>query len=99
MIQYLFFSEERTSLFVEDPDGKRVLISVYIGPHGSHHKYVEEKASYCTIAVVSISGKTKWEMLDAMVRRAFKVLPTTLADYLLVTRDVKSRKFKERHKY
>lgn len=74
IIKNLFCSEERTSLFVEDLDGKRVLISVYIGPHGSHHKYVEEKASYCTIAVVSISGKTKWEMLDAMVRRAFKVL-------------------------
>lgn len=71
---FYFFSEERTSLFVEDPDGKRVLISVYMGPHGSHHKYVEEKASYCTIAVISISGKTNWEILDAMVRRAFKVL-------------------------
>lgn len=88
-------------MFVEDPDGKRVLISVYMGPHGSHHKYVEEKASYCTIAVISISGKTKWEILDAMVRRAFKVLILShiICWFWIPTRDVKIRKCKKQHNY
>ncbi|XP_046669946.1 protein sickie isoform X3 [Homalodisca vitripennis] len=65
-------TDERTSLFAEDPDGKRVLVSVYLGSHGSYHKYVEEGAATCPIAAISVSGKTKWDMLDAMVRRAFK---------------------------
>ncbi|XP_054270358.1 protein sickie isoform X2 [Macrosteles quadrilineatus] len=62
-------SEDRT--LMDDPDGKRVLVSVYLGSHGSYHKYVE-KAPQCPIATLSVSGNTKWEMLDAMVRRAFK---------------------------
>lgn len=64
--------EERSSLFLCDPEGKRVCVSVYLGSHGSYHKYVEESQE-CAIGMVSISGKTKWEMLDAMIRRVFKV--------------------------
>lgn len=64
--------EERSSLFLCDPEGKRVCVSVYLGSHGSYHKYVEESQE-CAIGIVSISGKTKWEMLDAMIRRVFKV--------------------------
>lgn len=65
--------DERTTLFAEDPEGKRVLVSVFLGCHGSYHKYVEEEAAQCPIAAISVSGKTKWDMLDAMIRRAFKV--------------------------
>lgn len=69
-------TDEKTSLFVDDPEGKRALISVYLGCHGSYHKYVEEEAVQCPIAAISVSGKTKWDMLDTMVRRAFKVMGT-----------------------
>ncbi|XP_073983864.1 sickie isoform X3 [Rhodnius prolixus] len=58
-------------LFSGDPDGKRVTLSVYLGCHGSYHRYVEDGIE-CPIASLSISGKTKWDMLDAMIRRAFK---------------------------
>lgn len=48
-------------------------MSVYLGSHGSYHKYIDEEGQDCIIAAISVSGKTKWDMLDAMVRRAFKV--------------------------
>lgn len=64
----------------DDPDGKRVVVSVFLGSHGSYHKYVEEDATQCPIATISVSGNTKWEMLDAMVRRAFKVNSNFLID-------------------
>uniref|UniRef100_A0A1B6D2Z1 AAA+ ATPase domain-containing protein n=2 Tax=Clastoptera arizonana TaxID=38151 RepID=A0A1B6D2Z1_9HEMI len=65
-------SDDRSNIFPCDPDGKRVLVSVYLGSHGSYHKYIEEESQNCVIAAISVSGKTKWDMLDAMVRRAFK---------------------------
>ncbi|XP_069694202.1 protein sickie isoform X2 [Periplaneta americana] len=57
-----------------DPDGKRVVVSVFLGSHGSYHKYIEESntPSYCVIAALFLSGKTKWDMLDCLIRRAFK---------------------------
>ncbi|BES93428.1 neuron navigator [Nesidiocoris tenuis] len=58
-------------LFAGDPDGKRVSLSVFLGCHGSYHRYVEDP-SECVVACLSVSGKTKWEMLDAMIRKAFK---------------------------
>ncbi|KAK9498641.1 hypothetical protein O3M35_003227 [Rhynocoris fuscipes] len=58
-------------LFSGDPDGKRVTLSVYLGCHGSYHRYIEEGIG-CPIASLSVSGKTKWDMLDALIRRAFK---------------------------
>ncbi|CAB0020595.1 unnamed protein product [Nesidiocoris tenuis] len=60
-------------LFAGDPDGKRVSLSVFLGCHGSYHRYVEDP-SECVVACLSVSGKTKWEMLDAMIRKAFKKL-------------------------
>ncbi|KAK7793538.1 hypothetical protein R5R35_002523 [Gryllus longicercus] len=56
-----------------DPDGKRVPVSVFLGSHGSYHKYMEDGTpAECIISAVSISSKTKWDMLDCMVRRVFK---------------------------
>ncbi|KAL1138820.1 hypothetical protein AAG570_008882, partial [Ranatra chinensis] len=63
--------DQKYDLFAGDPDGKRVTVSVYLGCHGSYHKYIEEGIE-CPIASLSISSKTKWDMLDAMIRRAFK---------------------------
>lgn len=67
------FTDHRTELFACDPDGKKVCVSVYLGSHGSFHKYVEEGASV-PIALISVSNKTKWDVLDAVIRRVFKVL-------------------------
>jgi hypothetical protein len=60
---------------VPDPDGKRVVVSVFLGSHGSYHKYIEDgnTPSSCVIAALFLSGKTKWDMLDCLIRRVFKV--------------------------
>lgn len=65
-------SDSKYDVFASDPDGKRVTLSVFLGCHGSFNRYVED-GTETAIASLSVSGKTKWEMLDAMVRRAFKV--------------------------
>lgn len=72
MFKFVPFVDCKYDLFAGDPDGKRVTLSVYLGCHGSYHRYIED-SSECVIASVSVSGKTKWEMLDALIRRAFKV--------------------------
>lgn len=61
--------------YVPDPDGKRVIVSVFLGSHGSYHKYIEDgnTPSSCVIAALFLSGKTKWDMLDCLIRRVFKV--------------------------
>ncbi|XP_066902142.1 protein sickie isoform X3 [Halyomorpha halys] len=64
-------ADSKYDVFASDPDGKRVTLTVFLGCHGSYHRYVED-GSETAIASLSVSGKTKWEMLDAMVRRAFK---------------------------
>lgn len=68
---YSYFS----CYFASDPDGKRVVVSVFLGSHGSYHKYIEEgnTPSSCMIAALFLSGKTKWDMLDCLIRRVFKV--------------------------
>ncbi|KAG1650618.1 Neuron navigator 2 [Nymphon striatum] len=56
-----------------DRDGKRVLISVFLGCHGDYSKYsTRQKDSEILIGSVFVSSKTKWDLLDNIVRRAFK---------------------------
>ncbi|MPC22653.1 Neuron navigator 2 [Portunus trituberculatus] len=59
-----------------DKDGKRVSITVYMGCHGDYDKYVNPidglQGSECIIGAISVSGKTKWDMLDSLVKRIFK---------------------------
>ncbi|XP_063844277.1 protein sickie-like isoform X2 [Scylla paramamosain] len=59
-----------------DKDGKRVSITVYMGCHGDYDKYVNPvdglQGSECVIGAISVSGKTKWDMLDSLVKRIFK---------------------------
>ncbi|XP_076054657.1 uncharacterized protein LOC143033284 isoform X3 [Oratosquilla oratoria] len=59
-----------------DKDGKRVTISVYMGCHGEIDKYVFPSDGYptseCVIGAITVSGKTKWDMLDNLVKRIFK---------------------------
>lgn len=74
-IERRFSMTETTTIPIPaDGDGKRVLVSVLLGSHGNYQKYMEEgsNASQCVIAAVSVSTKTKWDMLDCMVRRVFK---------------------------
>ncbi|KAE8747145.1 hypothetical protein FOCC_FOCC006143 [Frankliniella occidentalis] len=69
-----------------DPDGKRTPVSVLLGAHGSYEKYLEEAGEsapqMCSVAAIAVSGKTKWEVLDTLIKRLFKeylsrVDPTT----------------------
>ncbi|KAK3876795.1 hypothetical protein Pcinc_018438 [Petrolisthes cinctipes] len=59
-----------------DKDGKRVTIAVYLGCHGDYDKYINPadgmSSSECIIGAISVSGKTKWDMLDNLVKRIFK---------------------------
>lgn len=82
----MFFSSSPS-----DPEGKRVVVSVFLGSHGSYHKYIEEgnAPSSCMIAALFLSGKTKWDMLDCLIRRVFKVQQIAVyikASYLTVSR-------------
>ncbi|XP_064118223.1 neuron navigator 3-like isoform X3 [Macrobrachium nipponense] len=59
-----------------DKDGKRVSITVMMGCHGDYEKYLNPvdgvTVSECVIGAISVSGKTKWDMLDSLVKRIFK---------------------------
>ncbi|XP_063244116.1 protein sickie isoform X2 [Bacillus rossius redtenbacheri] len=69
-----FSMTDNPMLPVSDSDGKRVMVSVLLGSHGSYQKYMEEKGyqSECMIASMSLGSKTKWDMLDCHIRRLFK---------------------------
>lgn len=69
-----------------DPDGKRTPVAVLLGAHGSYERYMEETGEtlpqMCSVAAIAVSGKTKWEVLDTLIKRLFKeylarVDPTT----------------------
>ena len=70
-----------------DPDGKRVVVSVFLGSHGIYHKYIEEgnTPSSCMIAALFLSGKTKWDMLDCLIRRVFKVQQILAFTIIIIT--------------
>ncbi|KAG0703727.1 Neuron navigator 2 [Chionoecetes opilio] len=59
-----------------DKDGKRVSITVYMGCHGDIDKYENPMdglmGGECVIGAISVSGKTKWDMLDSLAKRIFK---------------------------
>lgn len=69
-----------------DPDGKRTPVTVLLGAHGSYERYMDEAGEappqMCSVAAIAVSGKTKWEVLDTLIKRLFKeylsrVDPTT----------------------
>ena len=60
-----------------DKDGKKVDISVFLGCHGEYDKYINppegcSPTSKCVIGSISISNKSKWDILDSFTRRIFK---------------------------
>jgi len=60
-----------------EKEGKRIVVTVYLGCHGSNDRYVNPAdgffASECAVGTVAVSSRTKWDLLDSVVRRTFKV--------------------------
>ncbi|XP_022250231.1 neuron navigator 3-like isoform X1 [Limulus polyphemus] len=59
---------------VSDRDGKHVTISVFLGCHGDYNKFKthNKNINEVLIGAFSVSGKTKWELMDSVVKRIFK---------------------------
>lgn len=62
---------------VMERDGKRISVSVFFGCHGDSAKncsLVKETAptSEVLIGSIFVSTKTKWDILDSLIRRSFK---------------------------
>ncbi|XP_076466294.1 neuron navigator 2-like isoform X3 [Babylonia areolata] len=55
-----------------DRDGKRVTITVYQGSNPDPSRPGIEKPAEVLIGSLSVSGKTKWDILDNIVRKIFK---------------------------
>ena len=60
-----------------DKDGKKVNIAVFLGCHGDYNKYIKPCDGFtasdeCVIGAISISNKSKWDILDGLVKRIFK---------------------------
>lgn len=59
-----------------DKDGKKVNLAVFLGCHGEYSKYLSPSddctRSECVIGAISISNKSKWDILDGLVKRIFK---------------------------
>jgi neuron navigator 2 len=56
-----------------DRDGKRVTITVYQGSNPDPSRPGLDKPAEVLIGSLSVSGKTKWDILDNIVRKIFKV--------------------------
>ncbi|XP_069128719.1 neuron navigator 2-like isoform X7 [Argopecten irradians] len=61
-------------LLAETPDreGKRVTIMVYLGSNPDPMRIGVEKPAEVLIGSLSVSGKTKWDILDNIVRKILK---------------------------
>ncbi|KAK6169209.1 hypothetical protein SNE40_020304, partial [Patella caerulea] len=55
-----------------DREGKRVTLAMYLGSNPDPTKEGIEKPAEVLIGFLSVSGKTKWDILDNMVRKIFK---------------------------
>ncbi|KAK7107389.1 hypothetical protein V1264_015327 [Littorina saxatilis] len=55
-----------------DRDGKRVTITVYLGSNPDPSRPGVERPAEVLIGSLSVSGKTKWDILDNIVRKIFK---------------------------
>lgn len=60
-------------LYSLDSDATLVQVSVFLGSHGSYNKYKESKTKTCVIAALPVSPKSKWDMVDHLVIKGFKV--------------------------
>lgn len=70
--------DDPTDVLLVDPldkESKRVTISVLLGCCGDYDKYLdvaEYPVQECAIGAISVSNKTKWDILDSLVKRVFK---------------------------
>ncbi|XP_064478285.1 neuron navigator 3-like isoform X4 [Ornithodoros turicata] len=57
-----------------DADGKRVSVMAYLGGHGDITKFISkaEAPGEVYLGSILVSGKTKWDNLDHLVRKCFK---------------------------
>lgn len=55
----------------DNHDGKRITISVFLGSHGDYTKYINHSKE-TLIGSILVSNKTKWDILDGMVKQTFK---------------------------
>ncbi|ELU14587.1 hypothetical protein CAPTEDRAFT_180541 [Capitella teleta] len=55
-----------------DREGRRVTLSVSLTTSADMSRSCEQKLESILIGAISVSGKTKWEMLDTIVRKVFK---------------------------
>ncbi|XP_063983486.1 protein sickie isoform X2 [Diachasmimorpha longicaudata] len=68
-----------TEPVIEDTDGKRINVAVYLGSENSFNVNLTSgqdgiigEPAHCIIANVCISNKTSWDALDSTVRRCLK---------------------------
>ncbi|XP_054720410.1 neuron navigator 2-like isoform X2 [Uloborus diversus] len=66
-IAEMYLNEPRS-----DQDGKLVNVSVYLGCHGDSSLFQKQAPSEVLIGSISVSSKTKWDLLDNLVKRTFK---------------------------
>jgi neuron navigator 2 len=56
-----------------DRDGRRVSISVYSGNETGVKQLMELRPPEIYLGTMSVTGKIRWDMLDSIVKRIFKV--------------------------
>jgi hypothetical protein len=56
-----------------DSDSMLVQVNVFLGSHGGYNKYKENKTKMCIISALPVSSKSKWDMVDHLVVKGFKV--------------------------
>ncbi|KFM63972.1 Neuron navigator 2, partial [Stegodyphus mimosarum] len=68
-IAEMYLNEPRS-----EQDGKLVNVSVYLGCHGDSSLFQRQNmtSSEVLIGSISVSSKTKWDLLDNLVKRSFK---------------------------
>ncbi|KAG8200466.1 hypothetical protein JTE90_000546 [Oedothorax gibbosus] len=68
-IAEMYLNEPRS-----DQDGKLVNVSVYLGCHGDSTMFQKQNMPISEVLVgnISISSKTKWDLLDNLVKRSLK---------------------------
>lgn len=76
LLKFLFLGDDavETALLPSlDTDTKLVQVNVFLGSHGIYAKYKENKTKLCTVSSIPVSPKSKWDMVDHLVIKGFKV--------------------------
>lgn len=81
----IFSGDEGTEalLLSLDSDANLVQVNVFLGSHGSYNRYKENKTKACIISAIPVSPKSKWDMIDHLVVKGFKVRLHFFSKYYL----------------